>query len=58
MKTVKEKNNYQMPGKPMTQAEFEKHIKEAEKGPFKSWGQSKKDFEIWRNNLKKNYKAR
>ncbi len=54
MKAVKEKDNYQVPGKSMTQAEFEALIKKAEAAPFKSWEQSKKDFEIWRNNYKNN----
>ncbi len=55
MKTVKEKtkDNYALPGKPMTQAEFEAHIKEAEKGPFISWEQEKKEFEAWKKTRKK-----
>ncbi len=55
MKTVKEKtkDSYALPGKPMTQAEFEAHIKEAEKGPFTSWEESKKEFAEWKKNRKK-----
>ena len=53
MKTVKEKENYQTPGKPMTQTEFEAHIKEAEKGPFMSAKEYKDKFETWKKELKK-----
>jgi hypothetical protein len=50
---VKTKDSYALPGKPLTQAEFEAHIKEAEKGPFVSWEQSKKEFAEWKKNRKK-----
>lgn len=53
MKTVKEKENYQTPGKPMTQAEFEAHVNKAEKGPFTDWEEGKKEFEVWKKTVKK-----
>ena len=56
MKATKTKNsvkNYVLPGEPMTQQEFESLIKEAEKGPFTSWEQEKKEFEEWKKNRKK-----
>lgn len=53
MKTVKEKENYQTPGEPMTQAEFEAHIKKAERGPFTDWEEGKKEFEVWKKTVKK-----
>lgn len=53
MKTVKETiTDYTRPGEPMTQLEFEALIKKAEAGPFKSWEQAKKDFEIWKKTRK------
>ena len=56
MKTVKvktEERNFAMPGEPMTQAEFEAHIKEAENGPFMSAKEYKDKFETWKKELKK-----
>lgn len=56
MKAVKVKTkepDYTRPGEPMTQEEFEALIKKAEEGPFKSWEQTKKDFEAWKKTRKK-----
>ncbi len=56
MKTAKVKTkeiDYVRPGEPMTQAEFEAHIKEAETGSFIGWEQEKKEFNAWRKNLNK-----
>jgi hypothetical protein len=55
MKTVKEKtkDSYALPGKPMTQAEFEAHIKEAEKGPFVTLEEGNREFEEWKKTRKK-----
>jgi hypothetical protein len=54
MKTIKtKKRNLAIPGEPMSQAEFEALIKEAEKGPFLTLEESRKKFEEWR---RKNYK--
>ncbi len=56
MKTAKTKtieNDYVRPGEPMTQAEFEAHIKKAEEGPFMSDKEYKSKFETWKKGLKK-----
>ena len=56
MKTIQVKtkeSNYVIPGEPMTQNEFEAHIKQAESGPFTSWEQDKKEFDSWRKSLNK-----
>lgn len=56
MKTVKVKTkekNFAIPGEPMTQAEFEAHIKKAERGPFTDWEEGKKEFEAWKKTVKK-----
>jgi hypothetical protein len=55
MKTVKEKikDSYALPGKPMTQAEFEAHIKEAEKGSFVTLEEGNREFEAWKKARKK-----
>lgn len=50
---VKTKDSYALPGKPLTQAEFEAHIKEAEKGPFVTLEEGNKEFEAWKKTRKK-----
>lgn len=57
MKTAKVKTkqkNYAIPGEPMTQSEFEAHIKEAEKGPFTDWEEGKKNLKYGKKQEKNN----
>lgn len=54
MKTVKtKKRNLAIPGEPMSQAEFEALIKEAENGHFYTEEEFRKKFDKWRKQLKK-----
>jgi hypothetical protein len=42
---AKSKVNYAVPGKPLSEEEFNKMIEDAEKGPFYTTEESKKMFE-------------
>jgi len=46
--TKSAKTNYAVPGEPMSQQEFEKMIKKAEKGPFHTVVEVKAEFEKWK----------
>ncbi|MCF8360892.1 MAG: hypothetical protein K9H26_19240 [Prolixibacteraceae bacterium] len=43
-----EKKNWSLPGEPLTEEEFKKGIKQAEKGPFFTIEESKITMEQWR----------
>lgn len=42
-----------LPGEPLTEKAFKAMIKEAEKGPFLSEEEYKKEFNKWRKQIKK-----
>lgn len=44
----REKENWALPGSPISQDEFKSGIKKAEKGPFYTVEESKKLLEEWR----------
>ena len=45
---TKEKDNWALPGDPLTLDQFKAGMKEAEKGPFYTVDESKKMLEEWR----------
>jgi len=55
MRTVKNKKekNLQVPGEPISQAEFIKLIRKAEKGPFMTLDELKDNFNQWLTQRKK-----
>jgi hypothetical protein len=44
----RDKDQWALPGNPISQDEFEHGIQNAEKGPFYTVGESKKLLEVWR----------